>query len=267
MFKMIFTFLKYVLLFFIILFPGSMLFSAKQEIRLGYSDAEAFPFQINHELPAPGIAMEVISEAATMIGLKVVYVRLPNKRVISSLKDGKLVDGAFMFSFNEERRESGVYPMDGDKPDKSKRIATLKYHIYKKKGSKLNWDGKVLSGFDLARGNAIIGANTGYSVVNDLKKIAIEVDEAKTTDQNIKKLQLGRIDGYAQQDLVADNYITVKGITDIEKIPTPFIQKDYFIMFSHQYLKENKDTANKLWQKISEIRDSKTSAVIGKYGN
>ncbi|PKL19437.1 MAG: hypothetical protein CVV49_01100 [Spirochaetae bacterium HGW-Spirochaetae-5] len=144
-------------------------------IRLGYSDAEAFPFQIRDDKNPPGIAFEIISEAAKLTGVKIKYVRLPNRRVQLSLREGDLIDGAFMFSYSEERNVNGFYPSMQGKPDGNRRIATLSYYIYRKKGSSINWDGKKFSGFDTSDPKIKIGANSGYSVVGDLIKMLTRI--------------------------------------------------------------------------------------------
>lgn len=260
------SFLKILLLSGMTIFFLNTSLSAEENIiRLGYSDSEAFPFQIRDDRNPPGIAFEIISEAAKQTGVQIVYVRLPNKRVQKSLRDGLIIDGAFMFSYDESRIANGVYPSINGKPDGNRRIATLSYYIYKMKDSPLNWDGKNFTGINTSE---TIGANSGYSVINDLVKKGISVDDgSKTTGQNFLKLQTGRIAAFAHQDLVADNYLLSSKITGIEKIPKPFIQKNYFLMFSHQYYNKNPQIVEKLWKKIGEIRDRKTAAVLSKYND
>jgi polar amino acid transport system substrate-binding protein len=252
--------------FFAVTYTFNNLSAEENIIRLGYSDSEAFPFQMRDDNNPPGIAFEIISEAAKLIGIKIQYIRLPNRRVQLSLREGDAIDGAFMFSYSEERDINGVYPSINSKPDGKRRIATLSYYIYRKKGSSINWDGKNFSGVETSDPEVKIGANSGYSVVNDLIKKGVSVDDgSKNTGQNFLKLQTGRIAAFAHQDLVADNYISSEDITGIEKLPKPFIQKDYFLMFSHQYYTKNHQTAEKLWNKIGEIRDKKTASTASKY--
>lgn len=99
-------------------------------------------------------------------------------------------------------------------------------------------------------------------------KMGIEVDEgAKTTDQNFKKLLLGRIVGYAHQNFVADNYIKANRLTTVEKLPLPLMTKPYFLMFSHQFMRKNPQVAKQIWSRISEIRDAVTKVVIQKYSD
>jgi len=252
--------------FLAVIFFTDALYADENIIRLGYSDAEAYPYQIRDDNNPPGIAFEIISEAAKQCGIKIIYVRLPNKRIQHSLQEGNVIDGAFMFSYDESRTLYGVYPAVKGKPDGSRKIATLSYYIYRKKGSALNWDGKNFTGIDTTGEKDKIGANSGYSVVNDLLKKGLPVDDgSKTTEQNFLKLQTGRIAGFAHQDLVADNYLLSKKITDIEKLPKPFIQKNYFLMFSRHYYEKNSLNAEKLWDKIGKIRDRKTAEVKSKY--
>jgi len=249
-----------------VIYSNSSLYAENDIIRLGYSDVEAFPYQIRDDSNPPGIAFEIISEAAKQIGIKIIYVRLPNKRIQHSLREGNIIDGAFMFSYDRKRTANGVYPNINGKPDSTRKIATLSYYIYKKKGSSIDWDGDNFSGIDTTDPRDSIGANSGYSVIKDLAGKGVSVDDgAKKTEQNFLKLQTGRIAGFAHQDLVADNYILSAKITGIEKLPKPFIQKDYFLMFSNQFYKKNQQTSEKLWNKIGKIRDNKSAEVTYKY--
>ncbi len=234
-------------------------------IHFGYSDAEAFPFQIRHDVDPPGIAIEIIDKACKDLGMKAIFIRLPNKRVQASLSQG-IIDGAFMYSFKTDREINGRYPMKDGKVNVEKRLATLSYYLYKLKGNSLQWDGENFSGVDFSDKKIKIGANLGYSIVSDLNKMGVKVDEGGiTTDQNFMKLLTGRIIGYAHQDLVADNYIITKRITTVEKLSIPIVTKPYFLMFSHQYMRKNQRMAERTWSKIAEIRDVVTNQVSQKY--
>ncbi|HYE00637.1 MAG TPA: hypothetical protein VEH84_14735, partial [Alphaproteobacteria bacterium] len=154
-------------------------------IRIAYSDTESFPNQMGTTaVPAdkPGVVVEMMQMAAKELGVELELTRLSNKRVLDGLKDGS-IDGAISYSFSKERAEFAKYPMKGDAPDGERRVSTLTYIIYKAKGGGVNWDGKAFQNLDKA-----IGANSGYSVVGDLKKAGAEVEEANATDINFKKL-------------------------------------------------------------------------------
>jgi len=245
---------------------GSSVHATDTQIRLGYSDVEAFPFQIRHDTDPPGIAMEILRQVAKDLGISIVFVRLPNKRVQYSLLKGKKIDGAFMYSFKASREVNGKYPMKDGRVDEKKRLASLSYYIYKLKKNPLQWNGQNFSGVDFSDKNMKIGANSGYSIVSDLEKMGLRVDEGgKSTDQNFVKLFRGRITGFAHQDLVADNYIKTKGIMIVEKLPIPLVTKPYFLMFSHQFAQKNPYVVRKFWDRIAEIRDIITQKVVQKY--
>lgn len=231
-------------------------------IRLVYSDVEAFPIQMgNGETIAdpPGVAVELIAEAAKALGLKVSFERLPNKRVFEELGAGT-ADGAFCYSFKEDRLKSGVYPMREGKPDPDKRIITISYYLYKMKNSTLDWNGERFTNL-----NGRLGANAGYSIVDDLRNLGLPVEEAKTTEQNFVKLELGRIAGYVAQDITVDRIVASGQYGEVVKVPKPITTKNYFLMFSHQFVERHPDIAEKLWAKIGELRDSFTRTVLDKY--
>jgi polar amino acid transport system substrate-binding protein len=242
--------------------PTSHLPTDDNAIRLVYSDVESFPIQMgNGEAIAdpPGIVIELITQAAKELGLNIIIERRPNRRVLTELEDGT-ADGAFSYSFKEERLTNGQYPMKDGQLDTSRRLLTISYYIYKMKDSPLDWDGKQFINLD-----GIIGANAGYSIVDDLRNRGIEVEEAKTTEQNFEKLRLGRIVGYATQDITADRIVESGEYGEIVKVPIPLVTKDYFLMFSHQFVEQHPDIAEQLWKKIGELRDTVTKEAAPKY--
>ena len=231
-------------------------------IKFVYSDVEAFPIQMGDgETIAnpPGIALEIIAQAAKELGLNIKFERLPNKRVLMELENGT-VDGAFSYSYKEERLKNGQYPMKDGAPDSSRRILTISYYVYKMKDSPLDWDGNQFINL-----NGEIGANAGYSIVADLRKKGIEVDEAKSTKQNFEKLKLGRIAGYATQDITADHIVESGKYEDVVKVPIPLATKDYFLMFSNQFMEQCPDIAGQFWTNIGELRDTVTKEAATKY--
>lgn len=248
----------------IIMFAILWVCSAETKLKFAYSDVEAFPNQMgNGEKVSdpPGIAVEIISQAAKKCDISIELVRLPNKRVLIELEKGN-VDGAFSYSLKEDRLIQGQYPMKDGKTDNSSRIMTVSYYLYVKKGSPITWDGKKFTNL-----TGLVGGNAGNSIVDDLKKMGVEVEEAKTIFQNLKKLNLSRIVAYAGQDITTEAQDMSGEFKDIVRLPIPLSKKDYFLMFSHQFMKKNSDVAEKLWKMIGQLRDSITKESISKYKN
>lgn len=249
------------LLIFLIWFLSPQLLWA-QTIRLGFSDVETFPYQMGNGMriaEPPGAAVELIKQAADEIGVEVVFSRMPNKRVMLALRTGQ-IDGAFIFSWNEERAAVARYPQLRGKLDPNRRVARLAYYLYRMPNSAVDWDGRK---FLNLYGN--IGANTGYSIVDDLTKQGVQVEEARNTEQNFEKLRLGRLAAVAAQDEMADPYLIKAGLSQIEKLPKPLVAKDYYLLFSHQYADRNSALVEKLWDKIAQLRESRWKDLVVRY--
>ncbi len=248
-----------ILLFFIIIFLYKNDINAEDHVlKVGYQDNDGFPNVMGKGQKVgdpPGIGVDIIFKVAKDLNIKLLVSRFPNKRVHHYLKSG-LFDGSGFYSFKKDRLKEGVYPTKNGKLDKSKSVSVLGYYMYVLKGSKVSWDGKTLTGVNY------VGANLGYSVVGNLKKLGLKVNEAKTTKQNLEMLINGRIQAYAAQDGTIDPVITAyKRYANLLKIGPPIKTKEYYFMFSHQYYKKNKAIAHKIWDRIEIVRES----ILSKY--
>ncbi len=235
----------------------------EREIVLGYSEVEFFPYQMGNGITVadpPGISLAIINQAAKELGVSITYRRLPNPRIHRYLKKG-VIDGAFVFSFKKSRMENGQFPMKNGKLDNDRNMVTVSYYLYKKKGSLVDWDGQKV--YNLQGGS--LGANSGFSIVGDLRNKGVKVTEAKTTEQNLMKLKLGRIEGYAAQAITTDHHVMSGKYGEIVKVPNPLATKNYYIMFSYQFMEKHSDIAEQLWQKSSEICDSIKKELLPKY--
>ncbi|MGF1743183.1 transporter substrate-binding domain-containing protein [Vibrio profundum] len=227
-------------------------------LKIGYQDNAGFPLVMGTGPKIgspPGVGVDIINQVAKDLNIKIHIRRLPNKRVHLYLQDGEF-DGSGFYSFHKDRQNEGVYPMKDGKVDTTKRVFVLSYHMYVPQGSSVIWDGKKITGAKS------VGANMGYSVVKDLKRMGIHVNEVKSVKQNLDMLQAGRIGAYAAQDGTIDQIIkSYPEYGNIMKVGPPIKTKEYYFMFSHQYYKENRKMAHKIWDQIEKVRKS----VIEKY--
>lgn len=230
--------------------------------RLAYSDVNTYPYQMGDGLeimqPA-GIAIDIIKQAAQDVGITVEFHRLPNKRVLLELQNG-VIDGAFIFSHNQERQVFADYPTKNGVPDPARRLAKLSYYLYRNKAGSVDWDGQKFWHL-----HGPVGANAGYSIIGDLKKWGVTVEEAKNNEQNFHKLRLGRLAAVAAQDHVADLYLQRSGARDVEKLPRPLAEKDYYLIFNHNFAAKNRGQVEQLWNRIGAIRDNMTRTLLPHY--
>ncbi|WP_341663186.1 transporter substrate-binding domain-containing protein [Vibrio sp.] len=224
-------------------------------LKLAYSDIESYPFQLGNGTDVatpPGLALDILNHVGKTLNLNINYIRLPGKRVLEEVASGN-VDGGFIFSYNTQRAQYARYPMNEDKPDSTKRIATIGYYFYVLEGQTVSWDGEHFAESDYK-----IGAHLGYSIVKDLQKKQLKVHEVKTTEQLFSMLQLRRLPVIAVQDTMAQQFLSVQGITNIEQVNPAIKTKDYFLVLSEQFLEANPQIAQQIWNQIAISRDSIT---------
>jgi polar amino acid transport system substrate-binding protein len=236
------------------------------EVSLAYGDSPSAPFTIGGNLVVPtkpGIAIEIAKAAVTDAGCTVKLTRLPGQRVLRAVEIGDF-DGAIMFSHSAQRARAMEYPIRDGTPDSARRLATLRYFLYRRKGDKISWDGATLKN----PGGLPIGINYGFSIGELLVKLGSKTEEVKTTEQNLGKLRLGRIAGYAMQEHIADAMIlSLHYENEIEKLPMPLLTKDYFLTFSHAFYLAHPELAEKIWILIGEKREPMTHTLLPQYHN
>lgn len=232
-------------------------------MRIGYTNQES-PFFVmgnGSVIPAmPGIAVEIVKYAAKKCEVALDPARYPGGRLLAQMKDNTL-DAVLMLSFSPERLAFGVYPMAGDAADPAFQLATLSYAFYVRKDSGVTWDGTALQGLQRP-----IGANFGWSIVDDLKKRGLKVETAQETENNFNKLLNSRIDAFAIQTLIGDAYVARHDLADrVAMLDPPISSKPYYLVFSHGWHDAHPQAATCLWQEIARIRDQDMPALLSRY--
>jgi len=226
--------------------------AASTTLRLAYSDIGSYPFQIgngNKVASPPGLALDVINQVAHELDINVEYVRRPGKRVLHEIEKNK-VDGGFIFSHNAERARYASYPLKDGKPDPSKRVGRIGYYFYKLKSQPLERDG-----IGIRSKTQLVGAHLGFSIIGELKRLEINIHEVKTTKQLFAMLRAKRVAAIAIQDTIAQEYLKDKDWPDIEQLQPAIATKDYYLVFSHQFVRAHPELANRIWTSIGANRD------------
>ncbi len=240
------------------------------DFRVAYEDKEQPPYYMGwteEVLPeAPGVVVEMIRMLETKIpGVRVSLTRVPWTRCLEGVRSN-LYDATFNASYTSDRLEAGWYPTldgtHGGKPDESKRITVMTYYLYVPAESSLDWDGKH---FLNLRGT--IGAQLGYSIVQDLKRLGVEVYEVASGARNIlRMLQSGRFSGAVLQAVTADGILEGSDeYSGIVKRPVPVVSKSYYLLLSHGFVEKHPELARRIWQAIEEIREEHFESLVNKY--
>jgi len=232
-------------------------------MRIAFEDREQYPYYLGEgdaiDWDRPGISVEIVKKVAEDLGIEVVFLRQPWKRCLISLGSGQ-VDAIFNSSFVKDRMWYGVYPGTIRVPDPYYRIATISYSLYRQKGSAASWDGEQLTGVE-----GPIGAVLGYSIVDDLKRMGIKLEEVGSSRQNLVKLAIGRVSGVVLQTVTGDQLLKSGAFPTIERVDPPIVTKAYYLLMSRAFVRDNPDMAARFWLKIAELRDKMTAQLIHKY--
>lgn len=244
---------------------ASVAATAADRLVIAYEDKQQFPNYLGNSTEIdpqkPGLHVELVQLTAKELGIELELVRLPWNRALASLQKGE-VDGVFSGSFKEDRLEIGAYPMTGGQLDESRQIGTTSYSLYRVKGSSANWDGRAFSGL-----NGPIGAPAGYSIVDDLKKLGATVDESASTTQDLRKLSAGRIAAVAAQGVTADQLLLRPEFANIERVEPPIVTKAYFLLLSHQLVARDPALADRIWETLARLRETRTDEIAARYAD
>lgn len=206
-----------------------------------------------HQDNGNGLNFVLLDRAAARLGIKFHYVALPWKRCLRNMQFGE-VDGVFAASFKSDRLEAGVYPTAASgKPDAGKRLMTEGYHLFKLKGAALDWDGKQFSNL-----TGPIATPLGYAIVDQLKASGVNVDEVPgETEAVFEKVVRGRAQAVAMNTQVGEKIIQMDQFRGkFEKVPTPLVEKPYYLMLSHQLHDAHPGLASEIWDAIAAVRES-----------
>ena len=176
------------------LFVSSLLAGApalaavKPRITLCFEREEVLPWRT---LDGGGLNFELLNEVAQRTGVEFDYQSMPWKRCLAQLKADQ-VGGAFAVSFSRERLALGAYP-GGQNADPERRTHVDRYLLVRRKGSRVDWNGKTFQHLD-----GRIGFQLGYSVGDFLRAQGVQTDEgSQRSDELAQKLIAGRLAGAA----------------------------------------------------------------------
>ncbi len=213
-------------------------------------DDESYPWQFNDR---PGVLMHMMRMVEKSVDGKFTIQAKPWKRCLSELNAGQ-VHAAFKASYSVERAAEGaVYPMVAERPDVDKRLMTDQYSLFRLKGSAVEWDGKRLTA------DGIVGAQTGFSVVAQLKSLGATVDDGtRQAPASLQKLLRGRVVAVALQTQEGDTLVArnPEFAANIERIQPVLVEKPYFLVFSRSFFAEHEAHARLIWSAIARVRES-----------
>jgi polar amino acid transport system substrate-binding protein len=213
----------------------------------------------------PGLTIELLRMASERANIPIALSRTPWERGLYLIQTDQ-ADAIFAASYVEDRLRYGVYPMQDGHPDTRRKLFDQSYRLYVRTGSRIVWDGKMLTNL-----HAPVGATPGYAVVPVLRAMGVAVDEEPSHIANLRKLVAGRIDAYAELDthvrpLLRGDKAAFGGITELSP---PILTKPYYLMFGKTSYARTPDLAERIWDAIALVNDSAAYQTLlhGKYAD
>lgn len=230
-----------------LLSPTAHAAGGKETVALCFEQQDVLPWRSRQ---GGGLNFALLKMVEQQLDIRFDYQAVPWKRCLAELKSNT-VDGAFAVSYKPDRRELGEYP-GGQQIDASKRMHIDSYMVVRRKGSKVEWDGKSFHNLDGA-----IGFQLGYSVGDVLRAQNVEVDEgSQRADELARKLIAGRVAAAAIGGSDANGLMHGPLAPQLEELPIPIIEKPYFLILSHGMVAARPQLAERIWRAIEEARNS-----------
>lgn len=238
----------------------------KKQLRICYENVEYPPFTFgSDDVPShPGYIVDMVKLAVNASGADVVLHRLPWKRCIRSIKRGEM-DGLFGAIWAKEREAWSVYPKNDDQSvNTSLHLIKIIYPIYVRKGGKLRWDGKALSGVKNG-----VAAPPGYVAQNMLMEMGVYPDKKihiPDMERGMRMVALNRIDGYVVNQTSGDQMVADLGLqSEIETLAKPFTHNYLYLVFSQHFFYSNRKCAQGIWHKLAQVRDAYSETFLENY--
>jgi len=199
----------------------------------------------------PGTAIEILRLIARQQRLTLDIRRYPWKRSLAMLARGE-IDLLLYASYTPERAAMSAYPMRNGFPDSSRRFATLRYVVYRRRGTAVTATPGLLTG---TRGP--VGVPSGYSAAALLRSRGFLVDESQSSEIDLTKLAVGRVEAVVALEETADHIVS-RNPELARKIEKAGIldTRDYYFVFSKTRAGTSPDLVEGVWNELARYRES-----------
>ncbi len=214
------------------------------------------PDQGDHPWTLPdrtGLNNRLISQAAAQVGLRVQYLPMPWARCLFKLSGGE-VDGAFNASFTSERVGMAVFPLKDGQPDPARRLMRSGYTLYQRRGEPRAWNGQTL------RVAGPVGIPNGYTAMAQfLGEQGVHADQSlKYGRELLEALAAGEFAAVALKSGEGAHLLRQHPELgrQLNAIRPELSQRDFFLIFSHGFMRRRSADGERLWQAIAQGRES-----------
>lgn len=222
-----------------------------------------YPYSYEENGVVKGLHVDIVKHALKNIGYSFSLTPLPWKRCLVLANRGEY-DAIISASYQYKRSQYLYYPIDASTAKESDyRITQVSYSIVTHIDNPYMFKGNPKT---LPRP---VRVPRGYSVVDDLKKESVLVEEGPSDINNFRKLLRDKKGCIVTIPEIADMLMknpTFRGQVKVHQIP--FKSKSYFLVFSKKGIVSKTDR-EKIWEEIKKVRDNDElmEKLLSKYLN
>ena len=204
-----------------------------------------------------GILPSVIKEGLLDLNIEHKIVYYPWKRCLNLLKSNK-VHAVFAAIWTPERDLWMAFPKDtNQKVNNRLSLWKAEYPIFVKRNSTLNYSsGKFVN---ILHG---VSAPPGYVATKKLKSLNALAISTYVPKQAFPILRKGRIDGYVVERFIGQGIIESLGLSgEFKTLDENLLEAHWFLPFSKEYYKKNRESVEKLWKRLSIVRQKYEKSI------
>jgi polar amino acid transport system substrate-binding protein len=226
---------------------GTALAATPVRMRVCAMDVDYAPYG---KVDGTGHLQYLAQQAARNVNLVLDRHMAPRRRCLEEIKSG--LSDAMASAYSPQRAESAAFPMMGGVIDASKAMGVMTYHVYRRKGSALDWDGRRFK--DLKDGR--LGVQSGFIYVTDrFTQLGVPYDDgAKALEPTLAKLGAGRVEGVVAMMEEADQLIKLHYGGQMERTSKVFEQTPVYMMVSRQFYSQHPALVERYWQALRNYR-------------
>ncbi len=218
-------------------------------MRVCVMDVDYAPFG---KLDGTGTLQYLARQGAARVNLRLDRYTAPRRRCLEEIKSG--ISDAMVSAYSPLRGETAVFPMAGGVIDASKALGVITYHLYRRKGSPIDWDGVRFTQLQDGR----LGVQAGFIYITDrFTQLGVPYDDgAKALEHTLAKLAAGRVEGVVAMKEEADHMVAQRYPGQIERTSKLFEQTPVYMMVSRQFYQQHPQLIERYWQEVRQYRGS-----------
>ncbi|WP_077035558.1 ABC transporter substrate-binding protein [Pelomonas sp. KK5] len=193
-----------------------------------------------------GVFHQRVLAAARPLDLDIEHYAAPRARCLQDTRTGKA--DALIGVFSPDRQTWLAYPTRNGQLSPDLAVGNIQIRIYRRVGTKVDWDGRNLTGLD----GQPLGLKFGSSYGTGLAGLGVPLDErAMTNEQLVAKLIRGRVGAVLLTD-EAIQLVSALPSGQIESLPRPYGTMQLYLAVNRDFERTHSDLVQALWASLAE---------------